>query len=70
MKKPALCCCFTWIVFVELDFSCISVYKENLGWPIYRLGEGMGISRNGEAPSNEGMSLYRLCKHLDKHLLS
>ena len=21
MKKPTLCCCFTWIVFVELNFT-------------------------------------------------
>ena len=20
MKKPKLCCCFTWIVFIELNF--------------------------------------------------
>ena len=20
MKKPTLCCCFTWIVFIELNF--------------------------------------------------
>ena len=30
MKKPTLCCCFTWIVFIELNFSCFSVHKENL----------------------------------------
>ena len=21
MKKPMLCCCFTWIVFIELNFT-------------------------------------------------
>ena len=21
MKKPTLCCCFTWIVFIELSFT-------------------------------------------------
>ena len=21
MKKPTLCCCFTWIVFIELNFT-------------------------------------------------
>ena len=21
MVKPVLCCCFTWIVFIELDFT-------------------------------------------------
>ena len=31
MKKPTLCCCFTWIVFIELNFSYTSVNTENLG---------------------------------------
>ena len=33
MKKPALSCCFTWIAFVELNFTVLnltSVYKENV----------------------------------------
>ena len=21
MKKPTLCCCFTWVVFIELNFA-------------------------------------------------
>ena len=21
MKKPTLCCCFTWIVFIEINFT-------------------------------------------------
>ena len=31
MKKLTLCCCFTWIVSIKLNFSCIPVNKENLG---------------------------------------
>ena len=23
MKKPTLCCCFTWIVFIELNFTVV-----------------------------------------------
>ena len=36
IKKPTLCCCCAWIVFVELNFTvaCISVNKENFGRPI------------------------------------
>ena len=47
MEKPMLCCCFTWIVFIKLNFSCISVNKKNLGWPIYQYGGGWEILRNG-----------------------
>ena len=33
MKKET-CSCFTWIAFIELNFSCIYVNKGDLGWPI------------------------------------
>ena len=23
MEKPTLCCCFTWIVFIELNFTVV-----------------------------------------------
>ena len=28
MKKQTLCSCFTWITFIEINFSFISVNKE------------------------------------------
>ena len=46
IKKPLLCYCFTWIVFIELNFT-VAVIEENLGWPICQYGGGWGILRNG-----------------------
>ena len=52
MKKPTLCCCFTWILFIELNFTVvfllISKTLDNLfasrveGWGILRNGRGGG----------------------------
>ena len=50
MKKPTLCCCFTWIVFIEINFT-VAVGMTDL--PV-RWG-GSGILRNGGDPSNGGM---------------
>ena len=46
MKKPALCCCFTWIVFIELNFTVAFLLKRKTwddrfaskvgGWVILR----------------------------------
>ena len=33
-KKLTLCCCFTWIVFTERNFTVAFVNKENLEWAI------------------------------------
>ena len=30
MKKPTLCC-FTWIVYIELNFTVAFVNKESMG---------------------------------------
>ena len=30
MKKPALCCCFAWRRFIELNNFAVA-FKENLG---------------------------------------
>ena len=46
--KKSLCCWFTWIIFIELNFSCISVHKENLECSICGKEEEWEILRNGE----------------------
>ena len=69
MKKPKLRCYFTWIVLIELYFSCISVNRKT--WEDRFAGKvgGWGVLRNGENPSNRGddfemggevIPLYRL----------
>ena len=40
MKKPTFCCCFTCVVFIELNFGCISVNKENLGRFVGKVRDG------------------------------
>ena len=48
MKKPALCCCFTWIVFIELNFTVVFLFIRKT-WDDGFAGEvgGWGILRNG-----------------------
>ena len=48
MKKPTLCCCFTWIVFIELNFTVAfllirKTWDDQFDGKIGRLG----ILRNG-----------------------
>ena len=31
IKKPTLCCCFTWIVFIELTFTVAFLLIRKLG---------------------------------------
>ena len=31
IKKPTLCCCFTWIVFIELNFTVAFLLIRKLG---------------------------------------
>ena len=43
MKKPTLCCCFTWIVFIELNYTVgflliKKTWEERL---LGKVGEGM-----------------------------
>ena len=48
IKKSTLCCCFTWIVFIELNSPvAFLLIKENLRWFAGKVG-GWGILRNGE----------------------
>ena len=48
MKKPTLCCCFTWIVFIELNFSFAFLLIRKT-WDDRFVGkvEEWGIVRNG-----------------------
>ena len=51
MKKPTLCCCFAWIVFIELNFTVAFLLiretwvdrfsGEARGWQVLR-NEGRG----------------------------
>ena len=55
MKKPTLCCCFTWIVFIELNFT-VAFLLIRKTWDGRFAGKvwGWGILRNGGDPSNRG----------------
>ena len=58
MKKPKLCCCFTWIVFIELNFA-VTFLLIRKTWD-YRFASkvgGWGILRNWWDPSYGGMIL-------------
>ena len=48
MEKPMLCCCFTWIVFIELNFT-VAFMLIRKTWDDQFTGkvEGWGILRNG-----------------------
>ena len=48
MKKPTLCCCFTWIVFIELNFPFAFLLIRKT-WDDRFVGkvEEWGIVRNG-----------------------
>ena len=57
MKKPTLCCCFTWKVFIELNFT-VAFLLVRKTWD-YQFagklkGEGTGNFRKGGDPSNGG----------------
>ena len=58
MKKPMICCCFTWIVFIELNFT-VPFLLIRKTWDDWSTGEvgGSGILRNGGHPSNGRMNL-------------
>ena len=58
MEKPVLCCCFTWIVFIELNFIAAFLLIKKT-WDDRFTGKvgGWGILRNWGDPSNGGMIL-------------
>ena len=48
MKNPTLCCCFTWIVFIESDFA-VAFLSIRKAWDDQFAGKmgGWGILKNG-----------------------
>ena len=68
MKKPTLCCCFTWIVLTELNFTVAFLLKRKT-WDDWLAGKvgggGWGDLRNGgdDFKMKEGLiSRCGLCK--------
>ena len=52
MKKPTLCCCFTWIVFIELNFTVAFLlirksWDDRFAGKVGGVDGGWGILRNG-----------------------
>ena len=66
MKKPKLCCCFKWIVFIELNFIvAFLLIRKTLDDRFAGKMGGLGILRNGgndfEMGEAGGRAVYRLC---------
>ena len=57
LKKPTLCCSFTWIIFIELNLTIVflSIRKAWVSWFFGKVG-GWRILRNGRwrYPGNRG----------------
>ena len=55
VKKPTLCFCFTWIVFIELNFT-VALLLIRKTWDDRFVGKvgGWEILRNGENLSYRG----------------
>ena len=48
MKKPMLCCCFTWIVFIEINFTvAFLLMRKTCDYQFAGKVGGWGILRNG-----------------------
>ena len=61
MKKPTLCCCFTWIVFIELNWTVVfllirKAWDDQFASKVAGGGGGGGgggiLRRGGGDPSN------------------
>ena len=61
MKKPTLCCCFTWIVFIELNFTVTfllirKTWDDQFASKVWGMGDfkkwgrGMIFERGGDTP--------------------
>ena len=46
MKKPTLCCCFTWIVFIDLNFTVAFLLIRNT-WDDWFAGKVDGLRHLG-----------------------
>ena len=55
MKKPTPCCCFTWIVFIELNFMVAFLLLKKTKDDLFpgKVGDG-GFLKMGGNPSNGG----------------
>ena len=73
MKKPTLCCCFTWIVFIKLNFTVALLLISNTwmtdlpvrcgGWRILNGGILVMVDDDFEMRGTEGLiSLYGPCE--------
>ena len=63
MKKPTLCCCFTWIVFIELNFTVAfllirKTLDDRFAGKVGGGGWG-GILRNGGIPVMGGSMILK-----------
>ena len=69
MKKPTVCCCFSWIVFIELNFTFAFLLKRTTWDDRFASKLGGGNFKKWGDPSNGGdhflkwglIPLYRLC---------
>ena len=53
MNKPTLCCCFTWIVFIELTVAFLLIRKTWDDWLANKVGDGDGdFKKYRRDPSN------------------
>ena len=57
MNEPTLCCCFSWIVFIELNFT-VAFLLIRKTWDDQFGGKvgGRGISKNGGGGGGGGGS--------------
>ena len=82
MKKPTLCCCFTWIVFIELNFTVAFLLirktwddrfagKLRDGWFYEMGGRGGGVLVIGGMILKWGglIPLYGLCTFYDRQII-
>ena len=57
-EKPTLCCCFTWVVFIELNFTVAFLLTRKTWYDRFagKMG-GMEDFKNQGCPINGGMIL-------------
>ena len=69
MKKPTLSCCFTWIVFIELNFT-VAFLLIRKTWDDQFAGKvgGWGILRNWEGPGNGGDDFEFMYTYIIVHI--
>ena len=55
MKKPTLCCCFTWIVFIEPNFTVafLLITKTSNGRFVGKVGGGGDFKKLGDSSNRK-----------------